>query len=222
MIRPLAFLGLVLLTLAGCGGEAPADGPAAINGSSSARDVAPPPARAAQAEVVRVRLATDAGAITVALDARRAPVTTANFLRYVDAGRFDGIFFYRAARTEGSAGRGFIQGGIRRNYRRMFPPIAHEPTSATGLRHVEGAISMARSDTGAGAMGDFFIITAAMPAMDAHGDEPGYAAFGRVEEGMDIVRRILAAETVPNAGRGAMRGQMIAAPVRIVSVRRVE
>ena len=81
---------------------------------------------------------------------------------------------------------------------------------------------MARSDMGAGAMGDFFITTAAMPSMDAREGEPGYAAFGRVVEGMDVVRRILAAETVANAGRGAMRGQMLAEPVRILSAKRVE
>ncbi len=222
MIRPLACLALLGLAVAGCGQGAPADAPAGANAAAATNAAAPPPAPAPEAEIVRVRLETDAGPITVALETRRAPVTTANFLRYVDGGRFDGTFFYRAARTEGSAGRGFVQGGIRRNYRRMFPPIAHEPTSETGLRHVEGAISMARSDTGAGAMGDFFILTAAMPAMDAHGDEPGYAAFGRVVEGMDTVRRILAAETVANAGRGAMRGQMLAAPVRIVSARRAQ
>ncbi len=104
----------------------------------------------------------------------------------------------------------------------MLPPIAHEPTSLTGLRHEAGTISMARGQEDAGAMGNFFITVTPMPAMDARGDEAGYAAFGRVVEGMDVVRRILAAPTVPNAGRGAMRGQMIAEPVRIISAKRVE
>ena len=171
---------------------------------------------------VTVRLETEAGPIVVALDAKRAPATTANFVRYVEEGRFDGTSFYRAAPTKGQPGRGFIQGGIRRNYRRMLPPIAHEPTSKTGLRHEAGTISMARSEEGAGAMGDFFITASAMPAMDAKAGEPGYAAFGRVVEGMDTVRRILAAPTVPNAGRGAMKGQMLERPVRILSAKRVE
>jgi peptidyl-prolyl cis-trans isomerase A (cyclophilin A) len=173
-------------------------------------------------DAVRVRLETEAGPIMLELDAKRAPVTTANFVRYVDERRFDGISFYRAAPTKGDPDGGFIQGGIRRNYRLMLPPIAHEPTSQTGLRHEAGTISMARAETGAGAMGDFFILTAAMPAMDASGEKPGYAAFGKVAEGMDVVRKILAAPTVPNAGRGAMRGQMLAQPVRIVSVRRLD
>jgi peptidyl-prolyl cis-trans isomerase A (cyclophilin A) len=169
-----------------------------------------------------VRLDTDAGVILLKLDGKRAPITTANFLAYVDGGRFDGTSFYRAAPTKGGDGtRGFIQGGIRRNYRLMLAPIAHEPTSRTGLRHEAGTISMARSEEGAGAMGDFFITASAIPSMDASADEPGYAAFGRDEEGLDVVRGILAAPKA-EGGRGAMRGQMLAAPVRIRTATRVD
>lgn len=217
MIRSLALFAFLALPLVGCGGGAPAD-----NGSNAAKAAAPAPPRTPTPDVALVRIETEAGAITVALDGRRAPVTTANFLAYVDQHRFDGTHFYRAARTRGAQGRGFVQGGIRHVIRRSLPPIAHEPTSRTGLRHVDGTISMARAQEGAGAMGDFFIIVGGpMPSMDAHGGAPGFAAFGHVVEGMDIVRRILAAPTVANAGSGAMRGQMIAAPVRIVSARRL-
>jgi peptidyl-prolyl cis-trans isomerase A (cyclophilin A) len=220
MIRPLAWLACLALLASGCGDTAPADGSAAGNASSPAGNVAAPPA-AAQADVVRVRLETEAGAIVLALDAKRAPLTTANFLRYVDQGRLDGTDFYRASRTQGAGeGRGFIQGGIHRNYRLMLPPVAHEPTSATDLKHEAGTISMARGDPGS-ATGEFFITASAMPAMDAQGSDPGYAAFGRVAEGMDVVRRILAAPTAADAGRGAMRGQMIEKPVRIVGARRM-
>jgi len=169
--------------------------------------------------VARVRIETADGAILLELDGARAPVTVANFLAYVDQGRFDGTSFYRAARTPGAERRGFIQGGIRHTARRALPRIAHEPTSETGLRHFDGTISMARNAPGS-AMGDFFITLGPMPSMDADRDDPGFAAFGRVVGGIDVVRRILAAPTVPNAGRGAMRGQMITAPVRIVSARR--
>jgi peptidyl-prolyl cis-trans isomerase A (cyclophilin A) len=197
MIRPLA---LLLLLLA----------PAA---ASAQRPAAP-----------RVAIQTSAGTITVAVDTRRAPITAANFLAYVDQHRFDGTSFYRAARTKGAPSRGFVQGGIRHSYTRMLPPIAHEPTSRTGLHHVDGTISMARTTPGS-AMGDFFITIGALPSMDAHpgagGDDQGFAAFGRVVAGMDVVRHILAAPTVANAGAGAMRGQMITAPVRIVTVRRM-
>ncbi len=219
MIRALACLALLSLTLTACGSETPAEAPAAGNVAAPVQNVAPPAPPAPQSDTPRVRLETDAGAILLELDARRAPVTTANFLRYVDQRRFDGTSFYRAARTRGAEGRGFIQGGIRRTARRALPRIAHEPTSETGLRHRDGTISMTRMEPGT-AMGDFFITLGAMPSMDADAEDPGFAAFGRVVEGMDVVRRILAAETVPNAGRGAMRGQMIAAPVRIVSARR--
>jgi peptidyl-prolyl cis-trans isomerase A (cyclophilin A) len=224
MIRPSAFLAFLALAVAGCGDNAPADGPAPTNAASAARQA---PARP-PADVERVRLVTDAGTITLALDRRHAPVTTANFLAYVDQHKFDGTFFYRAARIRGAPDRGFIQGGIRHIYTRMLPPIAHEPTSQTGLRHGDGTISMARTTPGS-ATGDFFIIVGPMRSMDAGAretgesrDRLGYAAFGQVVEGMDVVRDILAVPTVPNAGRGAMRGQMITAPVRIVSATRAD
>ncbi len=218
MIRPLPFLSFLFLLVTGCGDTAP---PQAKGNSSAAEGkVAAIPSPEPVPDIVRVRLETDAGRIVVELDGKRAPITTANFVKYVDEGRFDGTTFYRAAPTKGAPGRGFIQGGIRRNYRLMLPPIPHEPTSRTGLKHEAGTISMARAEEGAGAMGDFFILTAAMPAMDAREEKPGYAAFGKVTDGMDTVRRILEAPIVKNAGRGAMRGQMLEKPVRIVSARR--
>lgn len=212
---------LPLLIVAGCG-ERAAQTPAPSVEPQSKDAQAPEPLP----DTVRIRIDTDEGPILLALDHKRAPVTTANFVAYATSGRFDGTSFYRAAPTKSAdgkpiAGRGFIQGGIRRAYRKMLPPIDHEPTRLTGLRHEAGAISMARAAP-VGAMGEFFITASAMPAMDARGDEEGYAVFGRVAEGMETVRTILAAPTVPDAGRGAMRGQMIARPVRIVSVRRVE
>ena len=222
MIRSLAVSAALVVGLSACGDSSPRRAPAGANASAEARNAATPAPAPPLADKVRVRLVTGAGPIMVELDGRHAPVTTANFLAYVDQHRFDGITFYRAARTRGAEGRGFIQGGIRRDYRRMLAPIAHETTSQTGLHHGDGTISMARADTGVGAMGEFFITVGAMPSMDAHGGDEGFAAFGRVVEGMDVVRQILTSPTVPNAGRGAMRGQMIAEPVRIVSARRVD
>ncbi len=213
MIRLALALGL--LALAGCGEAPPPAEPAAERAKAAPAPAEPLP------DLVRVRLDTEAGPILLALDHKRAPVTAANFVRYAEQKRFDGTYFYRAARTKSAKGRGFVQGGIRHSARRAFPPIEHEPTSKTGLRHVDGAVSMARAAP-SGAMGDFFIIVGgAMPAMDAKAGEPGFAVFGRVEEGMDVVRKILAAPTVANAGRGPMRGQMIEKPVRIVAARRV-
>jgi peptidyl-prolyl cis-trans isomerase A (cyclophilin A) len=170
---------------------------------------------------VRVTLQTSEGPITLELEKERAPVTTANFLRYVDGKRLDGIAFYRAMKL--APGTGLIQSGVR-EASRLFPPIAHEPTTQTGLSHVDGAISMARHAPGS-ATADFFIIVGGMASLDANPKQPGdsaagFAVFGRVVHGMDVVRRILDAPTSPTAGEGVMKGQMLANPVRIVSARR--
>ena len=226
MIRPLLPLA-ALLALAACGESLPANSAASPGNEAApaANSAAPAPVPAS----VKVRLETGQGNIVLQLDGRHAPITTANFLAYVDQHRFDGITFYRASRTPRTPGQGFIQGGIRRNPMLALPPIAHEPTSRTGLRHIDGAISMARLEPGS-AMGDFVILSGAEPSMDAghrrpssgNNDTQGYAVFGRVVEGMDVVRRILAAPTVENAGSGAMRGQMLTQPVRIVRAVRAE
>jgi peptidyl-prolyl cis-trans isomerase A (cyclophilin A) len=226
MIRKLSPIAALLLALSACGESPPASAPAATNAAApSANSSAPAPVP----DTARVRLETDAGNIVLQLDGRHAPITTANFLAYVDQHRFDGITFYRASRTPRRTGEGFIQGGIRRNAMLALPQIAHEPTSRTGLHHVDGTISMARLEPGS-AMGDFFIVSGAMPSMDAghrrpssgNADDQGYAACGQVTEGMDVVRRILAEPTVANAGAGAMRGQMLERPVTIVRAVRAD
>lgn len=169
---------------------------------------------------VRIRLDTNVGAITLALDARRAPRTTINFLNYVDDGRFDGTVFYRAARKKVAPKFGFIQGGIRTDARRLLPPFPLEKTSQTGIRHLDGTISMARPSYGGSAGGNFFITVGAAPNMDAAGQYEGYAAFGHVVAGMDVVKRILAMPS--GGGSGPMRGQMILKPVTIVRAVRLD
>lgn len=163
-------------------------------------------------------LETAQGSIRIAVEVERAPVTAANFLRYVREKRLDGASFYRALRLTPDGSHGLIQGGVRNDPKRVLPGIAHEPTSQTGLSHGDGAISMARAAPGT-ASGDFFIIVGGLPALDAQatgeGDVAGYAVFGRVVEGMEVVKAILAAPVDPNAGEGSMKGQMIAAPIRI-------
>jgi peptidyl-prolyl cis-trans isomerase A (cyclophilin A) len=157
--------------------------------------------------MVRVRIETSAGNIVLALDARRAPKTTANFLAYVDDGRLEGTRFYRAARRSTNPRLGFIQGGIGTDARRILPSPKLEPTNVTGLRHVSGAVSMAHGSNPDSATGNFSIMVGDNPSLDARGANRGYAVFGRVVAGMDVVRRILALRT--GAGRGPMRGQMI-------------
>ena len=187
--------------------------------------VSPAPATAAEApkaDLVPVAIDTSLGRIVVALDQGRAPVTTANFLRYVDSKRFDGQTFYRAMKN-GPDG-GLIQGGVTSDARKLLPPIAHEPTSQTGLKHVAGALSMARLTPGS-AKADFFILTTDIPGFDAGGpggDADGFAVFGHVVEGMDVVKAIYAAPTSPTKGEGVMKGQMLEPRVTIIKAARVK
>ena len=154
----------------------------------------------------------------LALDRGRAPLTTANFLKYVDAKRFDGETFYRAMHY-GSGG--LIQGGIRSDARKLFPPIAHEPTSQTGLKQSPGRSSMARCGPGTRA-GRLLHPDRRHPGVRrAAAASHGFAAFGQVVEGMDVVKAILAAPVSPTKGEGAMKGQMLDPPVKIVKAARL-
>jgi len=170
----------------------------------------------------RVAIQTSHGVIVVELETTKAPVTSANFLRYVDTGKYNGGMFYRAARTPGVTGAGTIQGGPSPTARH-FPPIAHESTKMTGLRHKAGTISMTRNEPGS-ATSDFFICASPEPYLDARpgasGDNLGFAAFGQVVQGMEVVRKILALHTSRTAIVPAMKGQMLDPPVPIVSMTR--
>jgi peptidyl-prolyl cis-trans isomerase A (cyclophilin A) len=180
---------------------------------------APQPARSS-AGLVHVRILTSAGPIVLALDARRAPKTVANFMKYVDDGRFDGTQFYRTSRRKGDATFGFIQGGIAQDARRILPSIPLEPTDKTGIHHLDGTISMAHGADPNSAAGNFSIMVGANPALDARGSFRGFAAFGHVVSGMDVVKRILALPS--GGGEGPMAGQMILRPVTIIHVQRLD
>ena len=197
---------------------------AALLAAQPAPAPAPPAttAEAPKADLVPVAIETSLGRIVVALDQGRAPVTTANFLRYVDTKRYDGQTFYRAMKND--ADGGLIQGGVTSDARKLMAPIAHEPTSRTGLKHVAGALSMARLTPGS-AKADFFILTTDIPGFDAGapgGDADGFAVFGQVVEGMDVVKAIYAAPTSPTKGEGVMKGQMLDPTVKIVKAARVK
>lgn len=170
--------------------------------------------------IVRVRLDTSAGRIMLALDMRRAPRTSANFLAYVDDGRFDGTTFYRAARSKVDPKRGFIQGGIRQDARRILPPFKLETTTQTGIRHLDATVSMARGDSPDSAGGNFVLTVGPTPQMDARPGYSGYAAFAHVIGGMDTVKRILALPS--GGGMDAMKGQMILQPVRLIRAVRID
>lgn len=175
---------------------------------------------------VRVALQTSEGPILLELEKDRAPITTRNFLRYVDEKRYDGQAIYRAVNI--AENFGLIQGGesILKPGQRQLPPIAHEPTTLTGLSHQTGTISMGRLAPGT-ARSDFFITVGDMSSLDAHPDKPGdnlgFAAFGHVVEGMDVVLKIMKAPINPALGaKNGMIGQMLAQPVKIISARRVQ
>jgi peptidyl-prolyl cis-trans isomerase A (cyclophilin A) len=167
----------------------------------------------------RVTIKTEQGDIVVEVEPARAPVTAANFLRYVDAGLYDGSTFHRTVTLDNQPDNAVrievIQGG-QLAAAKEFPPIAHETTAATGLRHLDGTISMARDKPGTAAS-SFFICINDQPELDFGGrrnpDGQGFAAFGRVVEGMAVVRAIQ---------RRPAQGQQLAPPVRILTVRRAD
>ena len=189
--------------------------------SSAPPTSAPSAAPLPKQELVPVAIDTSLGRIVVALDRTHAPITTANFLHYVDTHRFDGQSFYRAMHQgEG----GLIQGGLTTDARKLFPPIAHEPTTRTNLHNVTGAISMANAGPGT-ARADFFILLSDMPGLDAGGpggDANGFAAFGHVIDGMDVVRKIYDSRLSTTKGSDAMKGQMLDPPVKIIRMARLK
>ena len=169
----------------------------------------------AASDVVPVAIETSAGRIVVALDRLHAPLTTNNFLAYVDAHKFDGESFYRAMPYGGG---GLIQGGITSDARKLNPPVAFESSETTGIHHKAGSIAMAALAPGK-AQADFFIETADIPAFDGPN---GFAAFGQVVEGMDVVKTILASPVSPTKGEGAMKGQMLDPVIKIIKMSRVK
>jgi peptidyl-prolyl cis-trans isomerase A (cyclophilin A) len=168
---------------------------------------------------------TEKGTIELAVDRARAPVTAANFLRYVDGGFFDGGTVNRAVRPDNTVRHDIeiqvIQFQIdEARSRQELPPIPLERTSVTGLKHVDGTISMARGgpDT---ATGSFSIVIGDQPSMDFGGrrnpDGQGFAAFGRVVRGMDVVKAIHAS---PTGTAGPYGTESLSPPIRILKAHR--
>ncbi|ESQ91520.1 hypothetical protein ABAC460_05925 [Asticcacaulis sp. AC460] len=159
----------------------------------------------------RVSVKTDKGTFILELNGKAAPITVANFLRYVESGKLTGADFWRSANYNGT---GFVQCSMSGT---PFPAIPHEPTSKTGLSHTDGAISMSRFEPGT-ARADFVICCGDQTSMDAgregSNDKLGYAVFGRVVKGMSVVRAILNGRiSKAKAKPGQWDGQMLANPV---------
>ena len=166
---------------------------------------------------VTCRIMTMEGEIRVRVYPGKAPVSAANFLRYVEAGLYDGSSFFRVVTPDNQPNDKVrievIQGGDVADDK-CFPPIVHETTAKTGLRHLDGTVSMARAEPGT-ATSSFFICVNDQPELDFGGrrnpDGQGFAAFGRVIRGMEVVRRIQ---------RLAADGQALMRPVPIRTISR--
>lgn len=183
-------------------------------------------------KIVDILMVTDKGPIRLELYADKAPVTTENFLKYVDAGHYDGTSFYRVVRQDNQAQNDIkievIQGGLGMDEgAKLFPAILHETTEQTGVRHVAGAISLGRFEPGT-AGSEFFITVTDQPELDYGGkrypDGQGFAVFGKVTKGLSIVREIQRLPTDMPAGGEALEytsGQMLLEPVKIISLRRL-
>lgn len=187
--------------------------------SAQAGDAAP-----AADNRVYVELLTDAGSMVVRLETQRAPITAANFLRYVDSKRMNGFQFYRATRNWGDSNQ-IIQAGNRGDARLNYPAIAHEPTNQTGLTHCKGALSMARLHPG-DATTDFFILLSNIKGFDAYpegtsGDNAGFAVFGELVEGAEVAEAIFQGPISPTDGAGVMQGQMLDPKIAIRSAKRI-
>jgi peptidyl-prolyl cis-trans isomerase A (cyclophilin A) len=170
---------------------------------------------------VRLLIETEAGSFELDVDPVKAPITTANFLRYVDKKLYDGGQFHRSVRLDNQARKDVlievIQGGTDPSrLKEGFPAIDLERTSVTGLRHRDGTISMARAGTDS-ATSDFFICIGDQPELDFGGkrnsDRQGFAAFGKIVSGMEVVRKIHRSPTEKES-------ESLSPPIRILSVRR--
>jgi len=176
---------------------------------------------------VNLVMSTSEGDIEIELFTEQAPVTTSNFLKLVDGGHFDGSSFYRVVTYDNDNGNPkieVIQGGLG-DRESPFEPIAHETTKESGISHTDGVISMARGEVGT-ASSEFFICIGDQAGLDygnvRNADEQGFAAFGKVVEGMDVVRKINGLPADAPSDSDYTKGQILEEPVTIVSVRRAD
>ncbi|HXG89660.1 MAG TPA: peptidylprolyl isomerase [Vicinamibacterales bacterium] len=183
---------------------------------------------ASQTAPVRVRVQTELGDIIVEVDAAKAPITAANFLKYVDAGHYDGGTWHRTVKIDNQPESVIkievIQAGVNAEKSKAgFAPIPLERTTVTGITHRDGVISMARGAADSATSG-WFICINDQPSLDFGGlrnpDGQGFAAFGRVVSGMDIVGKIQMAPSSTNRTSNP-EAQRLTPPIKILKVARV-
>jgi peptidyl-prolyl cis-trans isomerase A (cyclophilin A) len=196
--------------------------------SLTRRDVLGAAAAAAlPAGLPRVRLVTPLGAIVLQLRPDVAPLSASDFLKYVDGGAYDGGRFFRVVRPDNDRGHppiDVVQGGIRPGVG-QGPAVAHETTQRSGLHHLDGTISLTRDAPGTGSGAEFFICIGAQPALDFGGarnpDRQGFAAFGRVMSGMDVVRNVWRQDAGGPSADQYTIGQVLTRPVLITKASRI-
>jgi len=181
-----------------------------------------------QSNAVRVRVQTELGDIVIEVNPLKAPLTTANFLKYVDGGHYDGGVFHRTVRMdnqpESTVKIEVIQAGVNPDRAKEgFAAIPLERTSVTGILHKDGVVSMARGAPDSATSG-WFVCINDQPSLDFGGnrnpDGQGFAAFGRVITGMDVVRKIQAAPSSTNRTTNSEAQRLIPA-IKILKVARV-
>lgn len=179
------------------------------------------------ANAQKILIKTSEGDVKIELYAKKAPITVANFLKYVDEKIYDGASFYRTVRLDNQPNSPVkievIQGGTNsEKTKKTYPPIELETTEKTKIKHLDGTISMARGEPNS-ATSEFFICINPQPELDFGGkrnpDGKGFAAFGKVVKGMDVVRKIQSKET--KIWEGNKQPQLLAEPVKIISIRRI-
>jgi peptidyl-prolyl cis-trans isomerase A (cyclophilin A) len=190
--------------------------------SSVAHSAAPSDA---SANAPRVALATRLGTIEIEVYPDRAPLSACDFLAYVADGLYESATFYRVVRLDNDRGTPkieVVQGGLLDD-RRARAPIPHETTQQTGLTHRDGTVSLARAAVGTGSAAAFFIVIGDQPSLDYGGtrnaDKQGFAAFGRVVRGMDVVRRIHRMPADAATDEPYLAGQLLSEPVAITGAK---
>jgi peptidyl-prolyl cis-trans isomerase A (cyclophilin A) len=172
-----------------------------------------------------VTLETPLGSILIRVQTSKAPVSGGDFLKYVTYGSYNGGRFFRVVRPDNDHGTppiDVVQGGVRPGAA-VGAPVAHETTAVTGLRHLNGTVSLTRDKPGSGSGSEFFICVGDQPALDFGGrrnpDGQGFAAFGQVTDGMDLVRKIWGMDASGASDDKYTYGQILRRPVEIVTAR---
>lgn len=178
-------------------------------------------------KVVRIRMETDGGGIECSVYPEAAPESAGNFLDHLDRGLFDGAVFFRAVRRDNDNGLPIIEviQAALSDASVALPPVRHETTRETGIRHLDGTLSLGRTEPGTGSGAEFFITVGDQPSLDFGGtrnkDGRGFAAFGRVTGGMKVVRRIHRMETTGSTDEAYVEGQILTRPVTISKAARI-